>query len=249
MYKPGKYLVLADTLSRPYLSNVTDQTDKLDTEHIHGVDMYTMTSDMSRERIRTATDSDRGLTLLKQTMMNGWLQDKNSYPEAVKPYWLVQNDLTEYEGIVFKGQQVIVPVALRKATISGIHDGHFGIGKCTGGAKTTVYWPGYINQIRDIVESCAECQQNREANPAMPLQPHEVSSYPYQVVASDLFELDGHSYLLVVSKWPSVVKLADTRSSTMIGHLEMFCDFGIPQTSLSDNASQYGSSEYRDFAK
>ena len=168
--------------------------------------MHTMTSDMSRERIRTATYSDRGLTLLKQTMINGWPQDKKSCPEAVKPYWLVRNDLTEYEGIVFKGQRVVVPVALRKAAISDIHDGHFGIVKCTERAKTAVYWPGYINQIRDTVESCAGCQQNRAANPAMPLQPHEVSSYPYQVVASDLFELDGHSYLLVVdcySKWPS----------------------------------------------
>ena len=86
MYKPSKDLVLADTLSRAYLSNVTDQTDKLDTEQMHGVYMYTMTSDMSRERIRTATDSDRGLTLLKQTMMNGWPQDKKLCPEAVKPY-------------------------------------------------------------------------------------------------------------------------------------------------------------------
>ena len=36
----------------------------------------------------------------------------------------------------------------------------------------------------------------------------------------------------------------------MIGHLEkMFCDFGIPQTLLSDNGAQSGSSEFRDFAK
>ena len=142
--------------------------------------MYTMTSDMSRERTRTATDSDRGLTLQKQTMMNGWPQDKKSCPEAVKPYWLVRKDLTEYEGIVFKGQQIVVPVALRKAAISDIHDGHFVIGKYTEKARTAVYWPEYINQIRDTVESCAECQQNRAANPAMPLQPHEMSSYPYQ---------------------------------------------------------------------
>ena len=63
----------------------------------------------------------------------------------------------------------------------------------------------------------------------MPLQPHEVSSYPYQVVASDLFELDGHSYLLVVdcySRWPNVVKLADTTCSTVLLE-KMFCDLGI----------------------
>ena len=36
----------------------------------------------------------------------------------------------------------------------------------------------------------------------------------------------------------------------MIGHLEkMFCDLGIPQTLLSDNAAQYGISKFRDFVK
>ena len=36
----------------------------------------------------------------------------------------------------------------------------------------------------------------------------------------------------------------------MIGHLEkMFCDFGIPETLLSENWSQYDSSEFIDFAK
>ena len=81
---------------------------------------------------------------------------------------------------MLKGQQVVVPVALRKVAISDIHDGHFGIGKCTGKEreKTAVYWIRYINKIRDTVKSCAECQQNRATNPAKPLQPHEVLSYP-----------------------------------------------------------------------
>ena len=69
----------------------------------------------------------------------------------------------------------------------------------------------------------------------------ETDHKPYQVAASDLFELDGHSFLLVVdcySKWRNVTELADTRTITVIWHLEnMFCDFGIPQTLFSDNGA------------
>ena len=36
--------------------------------------------------------------------------------------------------------------------------------------------------------SGAECQQNRAANPAMPLQPYEVSSYLHQVTCSSLMD-------------------------------------------------------------
>ena len=87
----------------------------------------------------------------------------------------------------------------------------------------------------------------------MPLQQHPVPDYPYQVVGTDLFELDGQVYLLSVdfySKWVCVEALQDTRSIDVIRVLEkQFVDFGCPQRLISDNGPQYGSFEFREFAK
>ena len=104
-----------------------------------------------------------------------------------------------------------------------------------------------------MVETCSLCQENRRENSNMPLQQHPVPDYPYQVVRTDLFELDGQVYLLSVdfySKWVCVEALQETRSIDVIRVLEkQLVDFGCPHRLISDNGPQYGSFEFREFAK
>ena len=68
-----------------------------------------------------------------------------------------------------------------------------------------------------------------------------------------MFELDGQVYLLSVdfySKWVCVEALQETRSIDVIRVLEkQFVDFGCPSRLISDNGPQYGSFEFREFAK
>ena len=114
----------------------------------------------------------------------------------------------------------------------GVHSGHFGI----------------ADQIRDMVESCSLCQENRRANTNQPLQPHEVPEYHYQMVGSDLFELSGRSYLLCVGYY--IVFLNETKSSDMINELErQFTDFDVPEKLVTDNGPQFGSHEFQLFMK
>ena len=47
-------------------------------------------------------------------------------------------------------------------------------------AKSAVYWPGCDDQIRNMVASCATCQEHRNHNPAQPL-------YPFPRVAGPRF--------------------------------------------------------------
>ena len=60
-------------------------------------------------------------------------------------------------------------------------------------------------------------------------------------------------YLLSVdyySKWVCVEALQETRSIDVIRVLErQFVDFGVPERLVTDNGPQYGSSEFREFAK
>jgi len=53
-------------------------------------------------------------------------------------------------------------------------------------AKTTMYWPGYANDIEDMVAACGTCQENRIANPPMSSMVHSIPNYPFQMVETDL---------------------------------------------------------------
>ena len=116
-----------------------------------------------------------------------WPASRKPCPDSIKPFWNEKDNLIEYDELIFKGQQFVIPTALRPTIIKDVHSGHFGIVKCLERAKAAVYWPGYTLQIRDMVETCSLCQENRRTNSNMPLQQHPVADYPYQVLGTDMF--------------------------------------------------------------
>ena len=72
-----------------------------------------------------------------------------------------------------------------------------------------------------------------------PLMPSELPKRSWQVVGSDLFELRGVHYLLIVdyfSRYPEVVKMSTTTSKAMIVAMKpVFARHGLPEVLRSDN--------------
>ena len=49
-----------------------------------------------------------------------------------------------------------------------------------------------------LASGCPECLSYRISNPKEPLNPNPVPDYPWQIVATDLFQWDEKDYLVVV---------------------------------------------------
>ena len=102
----------------------------------------------------------------------------------------------------------------------------------------------------ELQRVCKESQQWKEPLIPTPLPDHV---YPWQVVGTDLFELNGEKYLLLVnyySQYPEIVKLSTTTSSAIIKMLKpMFARHGIPEVVRSDNGPQYAYEEFSQFAQ
>lgn len=247
IYKPGKELVIADTMSRAYLAEECD--NQIEQEIVRICDV--LANNTVKEEMVKATAADATLQAIVQMIRNGWPNKRNLLPNAIKPFWNVKDDLCEYDGLLFKGDQMVIPSTMIPSTLKEIHNGHMGISKCLERAKSAVFWPGYSTQVKDIVESCGICQQHRNANMTEKLSQFPIPEYPQQVVSTDLFELDNQHYVLTVdmySKWPCVRLLRGLRSSDVIKELkDMFTDFGIPERLITDNGPQYGSQEFRNF--
>ncbi|XP_067951274.1 uncharacterized protein [Watersipora subatra] len=256
VHKPGKALVLADTLSRAFLADLCEDAEalsSLDTEQIHSVTSGVLRNPTFKDRLLSTVQSDSTLQILSSYIRNGWPAKRRMCIEPLKPFWAARYDLTTHDGLILKNSQIVIPVSMRKQVIDIIHIGHLGVSKCIEKAKNSVYWPGYQGQIQDVVLSCATCQENVRANSQCAYEPYDIPQYPMQSVSIDVFHLAGKEYLVTVdrySKWPTCCELKNANSSSIVEILRrQFLDFGRPEILVSDNASYFTSFEFEQFLK
>lgn len=145
------------------------------------------------------------------------------------------------------GCQIVVPQSLQKKTLQRIHSGHQGITKCSLQVASSVCWPEVKQQLEDLIHNCPECSKTSQA-PGQPLVSTTLPQHPWEKVASDLFEMDGKTYLLVVnffSKNVQVQTLSSTTSASVIRALKAFFSrHGISTTLVSDSGAQYSCQDF-----
>lgn len=252
---PGKQHYTADTLSRKIPMQQPSQATIADNDmnaYISSVINTLPASDPKLKEIQEAQDQDEICKRLKTYCLEQW-PDKQQLPNALKPYWQVRGELTIVNGLLLKGTRLVIPPNLQRQTLDQIHEGHQGISKCRQRAKVSVWWPGISAQIKAIVEHCETCCKYRKQQ-AEPLLPTPLPERPWQLIATDLFELNKNTYLLIVdyySRYVEVITLhKNTSSVAVIQALKtIFARHGIPDEVRSDNGPQYHCKEFVQFAK
>ena len=169
----------------------------------------------------------------------------------IKKYYPVFTELSVLDGLLLRGNRIIIPELLRDEVIKRLHTGHMGLTKTLDRAKAAVWWPGMSSQLKETVENCTVCSKER-SNRAEPLIPTPLPSRPWQCVGTDISEWRGQSYLLVVdylSRYPEIARLSDATSKVVIEHMKSFFPrHGIPEEVRSDNGPQYSSAAFAKFA-
>ena len=77
--------------------------------------------------IKQQTAKDDTLQLLKTTMMEGWPNTKSDSNNKVKPFWDSRSELTEIDGLILKGQRIVIPAKMQQNVLKRIHVGHLGM--------------------------------------------------------------------------------------------------------------------------
>ena len=253
VHKPGKQIPVADTLSRKPIVCGDDSLSEGMDARIHSVISSAPVSDRKMEEIRAATAKDSQLATLKKVIQSGWPETVKQCSPAITEYWNHRDEITEVNGVLLKGEKIIVPHSLRADMLARIHTGHFGMEKCKQRARDVLFWPGMCKQIESLVGSCDICLERRNAIPKEPMLPHPIPERPWQVIATDLFKWNNMDYIVAVdyySRYFEVEKITSLTSAAVIQKLKaMFSRFGISQAVLSDNGPCYSSQEFKNFAK
>ena len=108
------------------------------------------------------------------------------------------------------------------------------------------------SQIEDVVSSCQICAQFRQSNQKEPLLPHEIPQRPWAKVGSDLFEIRGQTFLIIVDYYSGFFEIDNLKQSTSKDVITcckaQFARYGIPDVLITDNGPQFASVEYQTFA-
>ena len=67
---------------------------------------------------------------LSSVILKGWPNNREDVPPAVRQYWSYRDELTCLDGLLFKGDKIIVPKTLQSEMLEKIHETHLGIVKC-----------------------------------------------------------------------------------------------------------------------
>ena len=252
VYKPGKGLFIADALSRNYLDETNETlVPQLEVNEVHLTAHLPMSPEKYKE-FQKATAEDPVLQAVKDAVHEGWPKTKAKTQAEIKPYWTCKDEISCVDGLLFKGNKVIVPKSLQPQMLDIIHESHQGIVKSKQRARDLLFWPGMASQIEDKVSKCQVCAQHQKAQAKEPMISSKIPDRPWAKIGVDLFEYNNTHYLLSVdyySKWIEIAKLDNQSSKNTITYLQsQFSRYGIPDQLISDNGPQFISAEFAEFS-
>ena len=182
-------------------------------------------------------------------------QNKSDCKKHLKPYYGIFDELTEVDGIILHGSQIVIPVSLQTDIIGLAHEGHQYAEKTLQLLRQTCWFPGMRKQVLSYVESCLPCNTGRAHTPTVPLEPNLLPDRPWQRLHADFNgPIEGKYYLHVIidqySKYPKVNLVTSTSFKKLKPALDrVFASHGYPETVTKDNGPPYYSYKMEKYAK
>ena len=141
LYHPDKNMFLADTLSRAYIHGVNqewvdDEDDVKETEYI-------LVTERRLLELRSATKEGRSMQQLQQIIVEGWPEDKIHHDPEVRPYFSMRKEITVQDGLIFRGNRVVVPMTQRAVLKEKLHSTHLGNRRMLQKSKRMLVWAKY----------------------------------------------------------------------------------------------------------
>ncbi|XP_061509326.1 uncharacterized protein K02A2.6-like [Anopheles gambiae] len=205
--------------------------------------------------IQKATRLDETLQAVLKFIREGWPNEASSIKnQDIRSYYTRKESLTHVDGCILFHNRVVVPNIYRKKVLQQFHRGHPGMVRMKSISRSFVFWPGMDVDIENFVRRCTSCCTAGKAPIKETPESWPVPEKPWSRVHVDYAgPVDGVYFLVVVdpyTKWPEVYATKTTTAKTTIKFLtQSFATFGVPETIVSDNGTQFTSFEFQAFCK
>ena len=162
-------MYVADTLSRAYLKNKTTRKHEVqdvininrsraeqESEEINVVS-YLPLRDTTIKEIQNDTETDPNLQGLATIFKHGWSESKDTVKPQLHGYYPFRGELTIQNGVIFKGERVVIPAALRSTLVSKLLSSHFGLQGSLRREREAFYWSHMNEQFVQLMSKCNVC--------------------------------------------------------------------------------------------
>ena len=171
--KKGTTLYIADTLSRAYLP---EEAQEADTDY-EILTVQPVASHKMKE-LQYETEADPTMVSLKNTILNGWPKCSKDVHPDVKPYFTFRDQLSTRDGVIYKGEKIVVPKSLQPVYLNQIHKGHIGV-ESSKRAREILYWSKMDKDIEQLVRSCSVCNSCKPHQQRESLKIHNFPTRPW----------------------------------------------------------------------
>nr|XP_047137473.1 uncharacterized protein K02A2.6-like [Hydra vulgaris] len=253
-YVPGKDLHIADSLSRAHL-NIFDEDDSLNEDCSVMVHTLVQNLPISTDRLKQLehdTKIDPVLSQITNYITYGWPRNRQMLCGKEKKYWTIRNNLHIAEGIILKENKIVIPTDMRPLILTQLHLSHLGTEKTKARARNVVYCPGLTSDIDKLILNCHKCLKYRNHNKKKKIIQHDIPDLPWSKVGSDIYELHGKIYVIVIDYFSKFIEnsvIPDKTAFSVIKFMKtIFTRHGIPSSLIADN-NPYNSAEFLNFSK
>ena len=155
------------------------------------------------------------------------------------------------DNVLLYGERVVIPKTSQKRILKDFHAGHSGKNRMKSLMRSYVYWPKMDLDISDMVDTCKGCALAAKASP-ITHKPWPKTNQPWSRIYVDFAGLMEDIYHLIVvdsyTKWPEVLRCKRPTTGVAITFLdELFARFGVMNCLVSDNRTQFTSSDCKEF--
>ncbi|CAH8448460.1 unnamed protein product [Schistosoma curassoni] len=255
-YQPTTDFGQADALSRLIGSQVKQKEDTLVAAIETETEVHRVLEDavdglpVTFKAIKEATKNDKTLREVSGYLLNKW--PNRRFQGEMLQYFRRRDSLMMVDSCIMFGDRIIVPEVLRYKVLKQFHSGHPGINKMKALARSYAYWPTMDQDIENRCRNCSSCLQAAKSPSKCEPQQWEKPNSPWERLHADFAgPIRGRMYLIIVdafTKWPQIYAMVNCTAGETISKLsDLFSCFGVPQTLVTDNGSQFTAESFKHF--